>query len=206
MTEIEQSIEKTLEISDLANINIELAEVTLDSLMNNGILKDLPIISSLVGITKFGLRTRELLLLRKILKFLTQLDSTTIEERQRFIANVETKETYNKKVGLALILILDKLEDLEKPEIIGKILAANIKGAIDYQTFLRLSYIVQKLFIPDLAYLRKIKNGIEVSYEKMDELYLSGLMITGDTGGVRFDGRNEYRISPYAEILLDIIE
>jgi len=206
MTEIEQSIEKTLEISDLANINIDLAEVTLDSLMNNGILKDLPIISSLVGITKFGLRTRELLLLRKILKFLTQLDSTTIEERQRFIANVETKETYNKKVGLALILILDKLEDLEKPEIIGKILAANIKGAIDYQTFLRLSYIVQKLFIPDLAYLRKIKNGIEVSYEKMDELYLSGLMITGDTGGVRFDGRNEYRISPYAEILLDIIE
>jgi len=205
MTEIEQSIEKTLEISDLANINIDLAEVIMDSLMNDGILKDLPIISSLVGITKFGLRTSELLLLRKILKFLTQLDSTTIEERQRFIANVETKETYNKKVGLALILILDKLEDLEKPEIIGKILAANIKGTIDYQTFLRLSYIVQKLFIPDLAYLRKIKNGIEVSYEKMDELYLSGLMITGDTGGVRFDGRNEYRIGPYAEILLDII-
>jgi hypothetical protein len=206
ITEIEQSIERTLEISDLANIDIDLAEVTIDSIMNDGLLKDLPIVSSIVGLTKLGIKTRDFLLLKKILKFLTQLDSTTNDERQKFIRDVETNETYNKKVGLALILILDKLEDLEKPEILGKLLTASIKGIIDYQTFLRLSYLIQKLFIPDLEYLRKIRKGIDVDYNKQDELYLSGLMISIPTGGARFDGRNEYLINPLAETLLEIID
>ncbi len=206
MTEIEQSIEKTLELSDLTNINIDLAEVTIDSIMNDGLLKEIPIVSSIVGFAKFGIKTLDYILLKKILKFLTQLNSTTIEERQKFIRDVETNETYNKKVGLALILILDKLEDLEKPEILGKLLAASIKGIIDYQTFLRLSYLIQKLFIPDLEYVRKIRNGIDVDYDKQDELYLSGFMISIPTGGARFDGRNEYRINPLAETLLSIID
>jgi hypothetical protein len=206
MTELEHSIEETLETSDLANVNIDLAELTLDSIMNEGLLKDLPIVGGIVGLSKFGIKVSEFLFLKKVLKFLAQLNSTTPEERRKFIVQVETNEAYNKKVGLALILILDRLEDLEKPEIIGKLLAASVRGKIDYQTFLRLSSMVQKLFIPDLAYLRRIKKGIEVSYEKMDELYLSGLMITIDTEGARFDGRNEYKISPNADILLDIID
>ncbi len=206
MTELDKSIEETLEISDLTNINIDLAELTIDSLMNDGILKDLPIVSSFVGLANLGIKTREFLFLKKVLKFLTQMNSTTTEERRRFIENIEKNETYNKKVGLALMLILDKLEDLEKPEIIGKLLAACIKGEIDYKTFLKISYIVQKLFIPDLEYLRQIKEGIEIDYEKQDELYLSGLMITTDTGGARFDGKNEYIVSPNGLTLLRIID
>ena len=206
MKELEESIEKTLETSDLANINSDLLELTIDSLMEDGIAKDLPIVGSLIGISKFGLKVREQIFLKKILKFLINLNGTTVAERSNFISKIEKEEKYNKKVGLAIILILDKLEDLEKPEIIGKLLAANIKGIINYETFLRISYLVQNLFIPDLKFLKEIKQGKEVDYDKQGELYLSGLMISKDTGGARFDGRNEYGISQNAEILLEIIE
>ncbi|WP_157966013.1 hypothetical protein [Cognataquiflexum aquatile] len=49
MIELEQSIENTLETSDLSEINIDLAEVTLDLFLNDGVLKDLPIVSSIMG-------------------------------------------------------------------------------------------------------------------------------------------------------------
>lgn len=206
MTELEKSIEETLETSDLTGINVDLAELTIDTLINDGILKELPIVSSIVGLVKFGIKISEYLFLKKVLTFLTQLNTTTTEERKRFIENIEKNETSNKKVGLALLLILDKLEDLEKPEIIGKLLSACIKGEIDYETFLKISYLVQKLFIPDLKYLKKIKDGNEVEYQKQDELYLSGLMITTPTGGARFDGKNEYIISPNGIIILQILD
>ncbi|MFS4457073.1 hypothetical protein [Maribacter sp. 2304DJ31-5] len=206
MKELEESIEKTLETSDLSNINIDLAELTLDAILEDGIAKDLPIVGSIVGISKFGIKVKEQIFLKKVLKFLTKLNKTTPEERSEFINRIEQTEKYNKKVGLAIILILDKLEDLEKPEIIGKLLTANIKEEIDYETFLRISYMVQKVFLPDLKFLQDIKDGKEVYYHKQDELYLSGLMITEDTGGARFDGRNIYKISPYGEILLNIIK
>jgi hypothetical protein len=206
MKEIEESIENTLVTSDLTNINSNLLELSLDSLMEDGIAKDLPIVGTLVGISKFGMKIREQIFLKKILKFLIKLNETTTEERSLFISKIEMEEKYNKKVGLAIILILDKLEDLEKPEIIGKLLAANIKGIIDYETFLRLSSLVQKVFLPDLKFLKEIKEGKEIDYNKQGELHISGLMITKDTGGARFDGRNVYGISPYAEILLEIIE
>ncbi|WP_113922490.1 hypothetical protein [Cognataquiflexum aquatile] len=153
-----------------------------------------------------GIKTQEWLFLKKILKFFTQLDSTTKKERSDFISKVERNEIYNKKVGLAILLILDKLEDLEKPEIIGKLFAASVKGEIDYQMFLRLSYLVQKLFIPDLNYLRKINEGSEVDFEKQEELYLSGFMLTLESDGVNFDGRSDLGISPYTKILLSIID
>jgi hypothetical protein len=149
MNELEQSIENTLETSDLTEVNIDLAEITLDSFLNDGILKELPVVKTILAIGKFGLKIQELIFLKKVLKFLTQLDSTSTEERSVFISKVEKDEEYNKKVGLALLLILDKLEDLEKPEIIGKLFSASVKGIIDYQMFLRLSNLVQKLFIPD---------------------------------------------------------
>jgi hypothetical protein len=62
------------------------------------------------------------------------------------------------------------------------------------------------MFLPDLDYLRQFEGGIDIGYDKEEELYLIGLMVTKDTGGVRFDGRNEYGISPYARTLLGIID
>ncbi len=206
MTDLEKSIENTLESSDLTNINVNFAELTLDALINDGTLKDLPVVSTIVGLAKFGMKTQELILAKKIIRFLTQLGTTSIDERKKFIAKIEKNETYNKKVGLAIILILDKLEDLEKPEIVGKLLSANIKGVIDYKTFLRLSSLIQRLFLPDLEYVRKARAGNEIEYEKQQELYLAGFMKSIDTGGARFDGRSEYAINTYAETLLDIIE
>jgi hypothetical protein len=51
-----------------------------------------------------------------------------------------------------------------------------------------------------------VNKGVDIGFEKEEELYLSGFMIAKDTDGARFDGRSEYDISPYTKTLLSIIE
>lgn len=203
---LEDSLEETLETSDLQNLNIDLAEVTIDAIMNEGILKDIPLVGSIVSLSKFGLEVSNHLFLKKVFKFLTQLEKTTIEERKKFLIKVSKEEDYNKKVGQALLLIIDKLEDLEKPEIIGKLLVASINGELKYQDFLRLSYIVQRLFVPDIELLKSMIEGKEVSYREKEELFLSGLLITVDTGGARFDGRSEFAVGELGKKFIEILK
>lgn len=206
MKELEESIENTIETADLHRITADIRELALDALLKDEVIKSIPIVKWIDRINTVGQSVRDYILLKKVLKFFSQLKDTSIEERSKFIAKIEENEEYNKKVGLAIILILDKLEDFEKPEIIGKLFAANIKGTIDYETFLRLSNLVQNLFLPDLKYLKKFNRGELQDYSKQDELYLAGFLITQPTGGARFDGRNDYAISPYSKTLLEIIE
>ncbi|MCK4921075.1 MAG: hypothetical protein KAS71_08515 [Bacteroidales bacterium] len=49
---IENSFTDTLRNSDLQNVSIGLAETLVDSILNDGILKDLPIVSSIIGLGK----------------------------------------------------------------------------------------------------------------------------------------------------------
>lgn len=206
MKEIEEAIEKTIETSDLENINVNLAEVAIDSVLEDGVLKDLPIVSIVVGLSKFGFRLRETIFLKKVLKFLSPLKYTSKVERQKFLKKIEESETYNKKVGEALIMILDKLTDLDKPKIIGKLFVASIKEEIDYQTFLQLSYLVENLFLPDIEYLRELNLGNDIELTKREELYRFGLMKRPAFGKIQVDSANEYEINDYGKKLLEIID
>ncbi|WP_335964599.1 hypothetical protein [Galbibacter sp. PAP.153] len=52
MNKIDKSLTKTIKTSDLQNVSTDLAEVILDSMLDDGILKDIPILGSIVGMGK----------------------------------------------------------------------------------------------------------------------------------------------------------
>jgi hypothetical protein len=56
-------------------------------------------------------------------------------------------------------MILDQLDEMEKPEIVGKLLKAAINEDISYMDFLRLSSVVQNGFLPYL------KTVVEEEYQ-----------------------------------------
>ena len=66
MQEIQKSIEETIGNSDLTSLGIDLSEVAIDAVMEDGILKDLPVVGAIVGLAKFGMNLKERILLKKI--------------------------------------------------------------------------------------------------------------------------------------------
>jgi hypothetical protein len=205
MERIENSLIETIETTDLVSINRVLAEVVIDSVLDDGLLKDIPIVNIIVGLGNFGSKIHKGIFLKKILLFLSNLESTSIKQRQDFIKKIEANESYNNKVGEALIMILEKCSDLEKPKIIGILFKASINKKIDYQTFLRLSSMIDRIHIPDLVYLKKINDGENIGTIIKEELFRAGFMNRTEFGQVKIDSSNEYYINDYGIKIIELI-
>ena len=202
MKDITKDLNDTLKLDNLSQISQNIGELVIDGLLEDGLAKDIPIVGSVVGLTKFGISVKDYLFLKKIAKFLFEIGETTSEQREKLIEKIEQSEKYNKDVGEALLLIIDKLDDLEKPKILGKLFKALIEFRIDYKTFLRLAFSIEKVFLPDIESLKEIKEGKQVDSEIKSLLYNAGLMKRTTFGEIQVSGDNEFEINELGNILI----
>lgn len=79
--ELSKSLLNTLSESDLTKIGMDITEISIDSILENGVLKDFPIVGSLIGIWKTGIAINDYLFLNKMILFLKE--SSVLSERKR---------------------------------------------------------------------------------------------------------------------------
>lgn len=150
LKELTNSFEKTLKDSDLQNVTTSLSEVALDSLMEDGIIKDIPVIGTIVGAGKVALGIRERLFLKKIIYFISELKTISITKRLRMIEEIDSSQKYRIKVGEKLLYIIEKCDDYEKSQIVARLFSAFIEEIITYDEFLRSASVVERIITEDL--------------------------------------------------------
>lgn len=116
---LSNSLINTLSNSDLSKVGIDLAEISIDSILKNGALKDIPIIGSLIGVWKTGVAINDYLFLNKMILFLNESAELSESKRKKIIEDLEDSE-YQSEVGEKLIAIIDKLETGSKAKLLGK--------------------------------------------------------------------------------------
>ena len=67
---LSDSFDETIKDSNLAEINADLYEVLIDSFLKDGIVKDIPIIGTILKLSKFSMSLKEHLFLKKIIYFI----------------------------------------------------------------------------------------------------------------------------------------
>ncbi|MBG6063542.1 hypothetical protein IWX83_003352 [Flavobacterium sp. CG_9.1] len=149
------SLTDTLKNSDLQGVTTEWSEVFLDTLLEDGILKDIPIISSIIGIGKTGMKISEMLLMKKLLYFITQVNEIPAHEREKVISEIDNSKSYRIKVGEKLLYIINECDDHEKSEIMGKLSIAVHSRSIDWEDFLKCSLVIEKCMVKDLIWFIK---------------------------------------------------
>lgn len=142
---------KSLNISDLSNVLQDFIENLIDGDLKDGILKDIPIINSLVALSKTAISIRDQFLIQKLKSFLDGIKDITSDERNKFLRDTDNDPKYGQRVGEHLILLLDRLDDLSKPQMITKLFRAYLRDDITYRDFVRFSSIVERAFINDLS-------------------------------------------------------
>jgi len=150
--EIEKSFNKTIssESIDLVKDYIELG---LDSVISDGLLKDVPIMGTLVGLFKLGSSIKDRHTAKKILRFLNQLADIPVQERERFASELNTEDEYHESVSEKVLLIVERLDETKKAEIVGNLFKLYILDVINKEYFLRLSGIVERAMLYDLLAL-----------------------------------------------------
>jgi hypothetical protein len=157
---IGNSISETITTSDLKDLSIDIAEVFTDDLLKDGILKELPIIKTIYSIYKTGLSIKDKLFVNKLLYFLNEIKEIEIEKRIQIVNEIDNSEIYKTKVGEKLLFIIDRVDDYEKSQIVGRLFKALLTEIIDYDLFIRCSKITENVLPEDLYYFvnSKIEN------------------------------------------------
>lgn len=199
--ELSNSLEATLKDSDLQNITTDLAETFTDAFLEDGILKDIPIIGTIVGLTKVAISLNERLLIKKLIYFISEFNDIDPEKRNKLISEIDNSEKEKIKVGEKLLYIIDKSEDHITAKYIAITFKSFLNEEISYSEFLRCSAIIQKILIQDLEeFIETPIQHIETKTTKWDSsisdfhnsLITSGICAT-ETESISIRDQDDYK-------------
>jgi hypothetical protein len=177
MESLEVKILDEISREHLETIFEDLTEVTLDSLMQDGVLKEIPIIATVVGLLKTSNNIREKIFAKKLLNFFYALKDIPIKKRIDFIQRLDETKGFKKKVGETIIVLLEQIDNLEKPKIIGNLFKAYILENISFHDFSKISSSVNRINLDDLVqFFESTRTGIKLPQLIKENLAFNGLM------------------------------
>jgi len=183
-----------------------LSEVALDATMNESLLRDIPVLGSIVSLARAGKAIQDYHYLNKIARFLSGLSEANLEVREELVAHLEDADS---KVRFSenVMLLIDKSDDVRKPEIMGRLWAACAKGEIELEKTMRLCSMLNRAYWSDLVYLRTMELGVQREGKEIAEsLQAAGLVSSYGFEGGNFTESNSagtrYGRNSYGELLV----
>ncbi|QXC55660.1 hypothetical protein KSS82_05115 [Vibrio mimicus] len=114
----------------------EYLELAFDSLLDNEIIKTVPIVNLMLFGNNLRSSIKNQLLLKKILLFINSQSDLSTEKRDDFLLQLESNPKEKIRIGEKLILVLDQADDMSKPELIGELFKAFVAQEFDFEIFL----------------------------------------------------------------------
>lgn len=174
---------------DSTDILKEYGEIAIDTILGQGLLSSLPIVSTVAAICKTGLNIKERNYLRQTIAFIKGFNSGNMEQskideyREKLISDRIKAE---QELG-RIVVILDSTIEQEQSEVLGRFYKAYIYGNYDWDMFRQLSAANQKLFYNDYETLSFI-NYDTVCSENITPLQRSSIERLQAVGLVLADG------------------
>lgn len=164
---------------DVTDLCIDLTEIGIDSVMDEGVLSEVPIAKTIVALGKTGLALRERNMLKQTLTFIRAFNSETIsdEQLQKYKDKISNNKYAEKELGRVLYL-LDRNIDNVKSAILGKIYNAYVNGKLGWDKFCELSEVNERMLISDY---RVLLSGEKMQYTNgnyvISRLIALGIMV-----------------------------
>ena len=155
---------------------LEGAEVVADSLIDNELVKSIPVVGTALKLIQGSLDLRDRIFLSKVQRFIEEIETISIDGRMKFREQVLSDKDTMAVTGETALLVLDKLSDLKKAEYLGFYFSCFLCGEIDQYQFRRIATAIDTAFIDDIE--RFVKEGMEELLSQkhfMEALLSSGL-------------------------------
>ena len=170
--------------SDGADLAIDVIDSGFDALVSSGALDGIPIFGLLNGLYKTARHVPEILYQRKIARLLQAVvDASNADEREKFAEEARQNDEAE-RLGETILLFLDKADELQKPALIGRLIAAHIRGDLVRATSFRICAMINRAYYPDLRLLTKFRYGTGAPKQSV----FNTLAAVGFLDNVGFDG------------------
>ena len=182
---------------------LSTAEAVSDIMLKDELIAAVPLFSTAFKAVKALDSFRDRLFVAKLQAFISEAQPRSEGERAAMAAKL-TGDDEGRKAGETLLLVLDKLTDLDKPALLGALLRHFGLGRIDSADLRRLANAIDLAFADDLAaFLEEPPEeaGKNSNKPHREALTTSGLtrVLTGDT--IDLLGSIYFGVTPAGEML-----
>lgn len=126
-----------------------IGEIGLDAFLNDGLLKNVPFLSTVVSIYKIGQSLHARHHLHKLSVFLNEINKAMENEniKQKYINKFVSKIGFRDKELEYIIILVERYIGLEKPKMIAKLYLAYLNNAINWDSFTMYAEVIDR-FLP----------------------------------------------------------
>lgn len=183
MDKLIPAFESSIFDSHLTNTVTDLTELGIDSILDNDLFKEIPIVKTVIGVAKTLQNIHDRNLLCQMAAFISELNAGVLDPqkllkyRQRIDSNPKLLE---KELGRVIILLNNNI-DLEKSKILARFYKSYVFEQISWETFCELTDVLNRSLLVDITLLIKIYNNanyvipVEQKY-RIDRLVSLGLI------------------------------
>ena len=179
----------------------DLAEVGLDAIMNDGILKDIPILSTAVAVYKIGSSIKERNNLKKLVVFLNALNRGILDEdkRNEYQQKFKNNEKFRNQEIEYLLVLIDRYISYDKPQLLAKLYLAYLEGVIIWEELTMYAEVIDRFLLLDCGTLISTDGMITVHRniggESVLRLEALGLMTETNENSIFEQTTNGFGIS-----------
>lgn len=169
-------------VSSIGDQNLEkllegALEVGLDTLLNEGIARDLPVFGTVFAIGRAFGSYRDYKLGLKVIRFLQEISKLSWAERARTVSEIAGDEEKKERLGEVVIDLLDRANEEEKAALLASLFVGVGRGSIQADQFVRLATMLNNAFLGDLIALASTRSADGLIEERRFALQASGFLI-----------------------------
>ena len=171
-----QSMKQTMETDNLSIVG-DIGEVMHDSVMQDGVLKDIPIIGAIVGLGKCFKNVSDILFANKLIAFLLELKDVDSKDRREAIEKWEKDAEYRINVGETLLNMINRCDDRQKAKWLSQLYYELVLKQQRSELFMRAEKVLSAMSVMDvLSFLNLPQSSYgNLSLEKGEPYANSGL-------------------------------
>lgn len=167
------------EVSDCLG---ELAEVGLDSIMEDGLLKEIPFFSTAISLYRIGKSIHERHHLVKLAAFLSEINKGAANEtdRQKYREKFQGNEKFRNQELEFILIIIDRYLGFEKPKILAKLYLAYLQDNLSWDQFTIYAEVIDRFLPGDFNMLKSAdsyRTERDIGTDSLQRLIALGLVI-----------------------------
>lgn len=190
------NFENDLINAEVRDLTATMLDTGIDLISQNEVVCSIPIVGILADMYNIGKNFMAGCLAKKILKLLFNTRDVSPKDKEKFIKEYGVA---NKEKGAeALLDVLERLDNINKVDILSNLLISQIKEDVTIEEFISLTSALEKLPFTQINRLLDYKNDTYIPGES-ELINATGLLYVSS---ITPTNPNEYKLSRYGWLLL----
>jgi hypothetical protein len=163
---IEKIVQDGLEIPAI-DLTVDYAEIALDSFLDNDAIKEIPIVKTIVGFVRGGLKVREIFFAKKLLTFMKEFHGGSLNaiKKEEFLSRFKQDKKYRESVVEQVMILNERFLEIEKSKILANLFAAHLNGKFDWEWYCDLSVCLDNLHLRGIRLFQEMENKKKPFYD-----------------------------------------